>query len=104
MRASLRLIRQSISHLAPGPVNALAPGQALPELPAGTAYASVEGPRGEVGVLIVVEEGMRAKHVRVRGPSFANLSALPLLARGVSMDRLGTLLHSLDISMGEVER
>jgi NADH-quinone oxidoreductase subunit D len=104
MRASLRLIRQCISRLAPGLVNALALGQALPELPDGTAYASVEGPRGEVGVLIVAKEGMRPKHVRVRGPSFANLSALPLLSRGVSIDRLGTILDSLDISMGEVER
>jgi len=124
MHASLHLIRQIVPRLSPGPVNALSLDTAcLPELPEGLAYASVEGPRGELGTYLVsrrsvcmptsdnteasVRRSGRAMHlqrVHVRAPSFANLSALPYVARGYRVDQVNTLLDSLDISISEVER
>ena len=104
MRVSLGLVRQAMARLVSGPVNALSADRPLPTLPEKTAYASVEGPRGELGMLVVAENGTHLKHVHVRGPSFANLSALPFLSSGAHPDQLAPILDSLDISMGEVER
>jgi NADH-quinone oxidoreductase subunit D len=78
---------------------------ALPEaLPAGVAYASVEGPRGELGVLIATNRPDQPPHVYVRGPSFANLSALPYVAIGLPVDRLSAVVDSFDLSAGEAAR
>jgi NADH-quinone oxidoreductase subunit D len=124
MRASLHLIRQIVPRLSEGPVSALSfDAVDLPALPEGQVYASVEGSRGELGVYLVshrptytstygntdasAHRSSGATHLQrahVRAPSFANLSALPYVARGHRVDQVNTLLDSLDISMGEVER
>jgi NADH-quinone oxidoreductase subunit D len=108
MRASLSLARQALDRLpqdgAEGQVNAFTPGEVPAALPPGAAYAGVEGPRGEVGVYLVADGSPCLRRAHVRGPSFANLSALPLLARGLLADQVPAALDSLDISMGEVER
>jgi NADH-quinone oxidoreductase subunit D len=104
IRSSIDIIRQAQRHLEPGPVNALPAGDALPPLPTSMAYASVEGPRGELGVLAVAAGQPRLAHVYVRAPSFANLSALRFVTYGRNIERFAVVLDSLDISMGEVER
>jgi NADH-quinone oxidoreductase subunit D len=108
MEASLDLIRQAGDRLPQGgaarSVNALAPGQVFPILPPGAAYVGVEGARGELGVYLVSDGSPHLRRAHVRGPSFANLSALPLVTRGLLADRVPAALDSLDISMGEVER
>jgi NADH:ubiquinone oxidoreductase subunit D len=104
MRGSLRLIDQALSHLENGPFNVFAAEQMPPKLPPGTAYASVEGPRGELGVLLVSDGRTHLQRAHVRGPSFANLSALPFMFQGAQRHQVNIILDSLDISMGEVER
>jgi NADH-quinone oxidoreductase subunit D len=115
IRASMDLIGQALRDLPGGPVNAwavspLANPDEAPLLPTGTVYASVEGPRGELGVCLVVDGSGRLCHAHIRGPSLANLSALPLMCQrvanpgGMACDRVDQILDSLDISIGEVER
>ncbi len=107
MRASLDLLRQLQARLmktAGEPVNAFAPGEPPPVLPEGAIYASVEAPRGELGVYLVADGAPHLAHAFVRGPSLANLSALPLMARGAPVGQIALILKSLDVSMGEVER
>ena len=109
LTASLGLIRQVLSQLSSGPVNAfdLSPRtghSAFPPLPPGSVFAAVEGPRGELGVCLFSDGSGYPKHVYVRGPSFANLSALPLMAHGLSLAQLRTVLDSLDVSAAEAAR
>jgi NADH-quinone oxidoreductase subunit D len=104
MRASLEIIRQAASLLHPGAVNAFETADLPDALPAGTAYAAVEGPRGEWGILLVSEGRPHWQYAYIRGPSFANLSALPFLCRNMQPDHLTSILGSLDVSVGEVER
>jgi NADH-quinone oxidoreductase subunit D len=104
MHSSLQLIDQALLQLESGPFNAIEPDELPPLLPLGTTYASVEGPRGELGVLLASDKGTRSLRVHVRAPSFANLSALPFLVRGERPGNLGIALDSLDISMGEAAR
>jgi NADH-quinone oxidoreductase subunit D len=104
MQISLDLIRQIVRTLSGGPINVFEGGEALAPLPPGRAYASVESARGELGVYLVADGSTRLRHAYIRGPSFANLSALSLMIRDISVDQVRTVLDSLDISMGETER
>ncbi|MBN1933164.1 MAG: NADH-quinone oxidoreductase subunit C [Anaerolineae bacterium] len=107
MRASLDLIRQLEARLVETegqPVDAFAPGKLPPTLPEGAIYAGVEAPRGELGVYLIANGTCHLAHAFVRGPSLANLSALPLMARDVPLEQVVTILDSLDVSVGEAER
>ena len=102
--ASLRLIEQLLDRLPDGTINAFAPGSPPASLPEGRTYASVEGPRGEFGMLIGTDGSGTPSAAYIRGPSFANLSALPFIAAGLSREQAIVALDSLDVSIAEVER
>jgi NADH:ubiquinone oxidoreductase subunit D/Ni,Fe-hydrogenase III component G len=104
MSASLDMIRQMVHALFAGPINTFADDDTLPPLPSGSVYASVESARGELGVYLASDGSRYLHHAHVRGPSFANLSALPFMTRDIPIDQFTAVLDSLDISMGEVER
>jgi NADH:ubiquinone oxidoreductase subunit D/NADH:ubiquinone oxidoreductase subunit C len=103
-RSSLELVQQCLARLEKGPVDALEGTRRPDGVPHGMAYAAVEGPRGEVGVLVAANGSAYLDSVYVRGPSFANLSALPLMAPGTPLSLFRLLTDSLDLSAGEVER
>lgn len=101
MRESCRLIRQVWEELPQGPIAA--------ELrrikpPAGETYVSVENPRGELGFYVISDGGDVPLRVKIRAPSFSNLSILPEIARGVLLADLVAILGSLDIVLGEIDR
>ena len=109
IESSLDLIEAALSGLSNGPVNALAsdgaPGRVtLPKVPAGLACAAIESPRGELDVLLASDGSDRPRAVYIRGPSLANLSALPFMARNMPSDHVALALDSLDVSIAEAER
>jgi NADH-quinone oxidoreductase subunit D len=73
-------------------------------VPAGEAYVAVEAPRGEMGFYVVSDGSARPWRVHMRSPSFVNLQALPLMARGGLVADLVALIASLDPVLGEVDR
>lgn len=102
MREAVKIAGQCLKSLPEGPVRA-----ELPEVPAvprgGEAYASVEGPRGEIGFFLVAG-GERPLRCRVRAPSFFNLQALPEMVLGCPLSELAVILASADVALGEVDR
>ena len=104
MRHSLQLVEQALVRLAPGEVCALERDALPPCLPAGTAYGSVESPRGELGMYLVSDGTASLQRAYVRAPSLAHLSALPFVARNALPEQVAPILDSLDISIGEAER
>jgi NADH-quinone oxidoreductase subunit D len=73
--------------------------------PMGDFYFSGETPRGELGFFIRSDgKTDRPLRVKVRAPSFSNLSVLPLLAKGVLLADLIAIVGSIDIVLGEVDR
>ena len=110
IECSLELIQTVLSSLSEdGPTNALVSSGGpnripLPGLPAGLVCASVESPRGELDLLIVSDGSPSPRAVYVRGPSLANLSALPFLTRHSSPEQVALILDSLDVSIAEAER
>ncbi|HEY3376551.1 MAG TPA: NADH-quinone oxidoreductase subunit D [Armatimonadota bacterium] len=103
IRESIKIVRQCLARMAEG-------GEVLAKLPktlkppAGEAYARVEAPRGDFGVLVVSDGTTSPARVRFRSPSFANLSALDHMCRGHKLADVVAILGSIDIVLGEVDR
>jgi NADH-quinone oxidoreductase subunit C/D len=72
--------------------------------PAGEVYASVENPKGELGFYLVSDGGPQPYRCKIRGPSFSNISALRVMAPGSMFSDLVSMIGSIDITMGEVDR
>jgi NADH-quinone oxidoreductase subunit D len=127
MVESNKIIRQALDRLRPGPIKADAPKVVLPEreamkthmdalihhflivaegfnVPAGEVYHPIEGSKGELGVYIKSDGGPKPARVHVRGPSFVNLSALPLMCEGEMVADVVAVIGSIDIVLGEIDR
>jgi NADH-quinone oxidoreductase subunit D len=72
--------------------------------PVGEVYASVEASKGELGFYIVSDGSKHPFRFRIRTPSFANLSALPVMIEGGLIADVIATIGSLDIVLGEVDR
>jgi NADH-quinone oxidoreductase subunit B/C/D len=75
-----------------------------PRLPAGEAYAATEAPRGEQGYYLVSDGGCHAYRLRIRTPGFANIQALPLLAKGARLADFVAILASYDYILPDIDR
>jgi len=102
MRQSLRIIRQAVEGLPEGEYRAKAPRVIKP--PVGAAYGHVEGSKGDVGYYVVSDGSERPYRVKIRGPSFIHVAALPQMLVGGKVADLVAVLGSIDILLGEVDR
>ena len=72
--------------------------------PVGDTYAAVESPRGELGCYMVSDGSPKPYRCHFRAPSFANLQALPHIARNHLVADLVALIATMDPILGEVDR
>jgi NADH-quinone oxidoreductase subunit D len=72
--------------------------------PAGEVYFGHENPKGELGFYINSKGGGVPHRLKIRAPSFVNLSILPELLPGAMMSDVVAILGSLDFVMGECDR
>ena len=79
MRQSVRIMRQCVERLAPGPIFGKVGKVIKP--PAGEVYHSIEAPKGELGYYVVSDGTVNPYRVRVRPPSLINLQAFDKMAR-----------------------
>ncbi len=75
-----------------------------PQMPAGEVYFEAENPKGLLGFYIVSKGGGVPWRMKIRGPSFSNLSILPKLCVGNLVSDVVSILGSLDFVMGECDR
>ena len=127
MRESVNIIRQCLKDIPEGPINiddgkiVLAPKEKvmthMEELihqfmlvtqgqnaPAGEVYFGAENPKGELGFYIHSLGGGTPDRLKIRAPSFVNLSILSHLLPGHMMSDVVAILGSLDFVMGECDR
>jgi len=127
IRQSARIIRQVIDKLPEGPINVPDPKNfrsdkpevltKMEELihhfilhteginaPPGEIYFGAENPKGELGFYINSKGGGVPHRLKIRSPSFVNLSVLPELLKGHMMADVVAILGSLDFVMGECDR
>ncbi|MBW1802653.1 MAG: NADH dehydrogenase (quinone) subunit D [Deltaproteobacteria bacterium] len=127
MRQSLDLIKQGLNKLKPGPIYAdeakvipppkeqvmtdigalihhfkiVSEGFRVPE---GEVYVAIETPRGELGYYIVSDGSHKPYRVKIKTPSFINLEALEILAKGRFIADVVAIIGSMDIVLGEVDK
>jgi NADH-quinone oxidoreductase subunit D len=127
MRQSVRILNQAIAKLPDGPINVEDPKNFPPrktevltkmeelihhfivhtegvDAPAGEIYFGAENPKGELGFYINSRGGGTPHRLKIRAPSFVNLSVLPKLLPGHMMSDVVSILGSLDFVMGECDR
>ncbi len=124
---SYKIVRQALERLKPGPTKADAPKVVLPDrddmrkhmdslihhflivaegfnVPPGEVYHAIEASKGELGVYMKSNGGPKPERVHFRGPSFVNLSALPVMSEGEMIADVVAIIGSLDIVLGEIDR
>ena len=74
------------------------------KVPEGDAYVAVESPRGELGCYIVSDGSAKPYRMHVRGPSFCNLQALPVIMTDSPIADAVAAIASLDPVIGDVDR
>lgn len=128
MRQSVRIIKQAIAKFPSGPYYAteakkiFAPQKDKvltsmeeliqnfmivtegPQMPAGEVYFEAENPKGALGFYIVSKGGGVPWRMKIRAPSFCNLSILSKMCAGNLMSDVVAILGSLDFVMGECDR
>jgi NADH-quinone oxidoreductase subunit D len=127
MRQSVRILRQVIEKLPSGPINVVDWKNMPPpkshvmtkmeelihhfivvteglDAPPGEIYFAAENPKGELGFYIHSKGGGVPHRLKIRAPSFVNLSILPELLPGCSLSDVVAVLGSLDFVMGECDR
>lgn len=127
MRESVKIMRQCIEKMQPGPVSS-DDGKVVPpkraemkqtmealihhfklytegfKVPEGEVYAAVEAPKGEFGVYLKSDGTNRPYKCKIRAPGFLHLQAMDHLCKGHMLADVSAVLGSLDIVFGEVDR
>jgi len=127
IRQSVKIIRQVLQKMPSGPIAVNDPKNVDPpkttvltkmeelihhfilhtegvDAPAGEVYFGHENPKGELGFYIYSKGGGTPHRLKIRSPSFVNLSVLPRIMNGCMMSDVVAILGSLDFVMGECDR
>jgi len=103
MEQSLRIIEQACNQLPDGPIMAeKVPKRIKP--PVGEVYQAVETARGEFGMYIVSQGDVKPYRIKLRTPSFANMSIFPEMAQDNLVADLVANLGSIDVVIPEIDR
>jgi NADH-quinone oxidoreductase subunit D len=75
-----------------------------PQIPAGEVYFEAENPKGALGFYVISKGGGVPYRLKIRAPSFCNLSILEKMVPGHMLSDITVILGSLDFVMGECDR
>lgn len=127
MRQSVRIIKQCLEKMPKGPVKVddykvTPPPRAKMKtsmealihhfklytegyhVPKGETYTVVEAPKGEFGVYLVSDGSNRPYRCKIRPPSFAFMQAFDFMTKGHMLADVPSIIGSLDIVFGEIDR
>lgn len=127
MYESLKIIRQAIEKMPTGPIKILDHKITPPKradmklsmeslihhfklytegfsIPKGEFYGAVEAPKGEFGVYLYADGTNKPYRCRIKAPGFAHLQGLNFMSKGHMLADIVTIISSLDIVFGEVDR
>ena len=73
-------------------------------VPEGEAYAAVEAPKGEFGCYIVSDGGNKPFRLKIRAPGYVHISAMDEMTRGHMLADVVTIIGTMDVVFGEIDR
>ena len=127
IRQSLRIIRQCLDNMPPGPYKANHPLTTPPVrdrtmhdietliqhflnmswgpvVPPGECAVTIEATKGLNSYMLVSDGGTMSYRTRIRTPSFPHLQMIPLITRGLMVADLIAIVASIDFVMADVDR
>src|SRR5574337_1033683 len=127
IKQSMRIIKQALKGMPDGPFNVDIPQIVPPpkpevytnmenlihhfkyvshgfKVPRGEAYASIESPKGELGVYIVSDGTEKPFRLKLRVPSFMNLQTIKTMCVGGYLADVVAIVSSLDPVFGECDK
>jgi NADH-quinone oxidoreductase subunit D len=127
MRESVKIIKQCLAKMKPGPVKVQDRKFAPPtrgemkrsmealihhfklytegyHVPAGSTYSVVESPKGEFGVYLVADGTNKPYRCKIRSTGFAFLQATDFMSKRHLLADVCAIVGSMDIVFGEIDR
>jgi NADH-quinone oxidoreductase subunit D len=127
MRESLKIMRQCIEQMPDGPIKyqdhkVSPPSRAELKrsmealihhfklytegfhVPEGESYAAVEAPKGEFGVYLVADGTNRPYRCKIRATSYPHLAAIEKMSKGHMLADIPSIVGSIDLVFGEIDR
>ena len=104
VRQAIDIVRQAIDRYSTASGSYGEPIKLMEKMPKGEVYLETEAPRGQMGFYLVSDGSSIPWRVRARSSCFCNLSIVPELCQGVLLADVPSIVGSLDIVMGEIDR
>ena len=101
---SIRLVRQAIERYRTAEGEARVAYKMNTKLPKDEVYLETEAPRGQMGFYVVGNGTAEPLRVRAKSSCFCNLSVTSMLCEGVPLADVPSVVGSLDVVMGEIDR
>ena len=101
---SIEIIRQALDRYPSSKGEYRLPFKMNQKLPADEVYLETECPKGSMGFYIVGDGDAEPFRVRAKSSCFCNLSVTGPLCQGVLIADIPSIVGSLDIVMGEIDR
>ena len=73
-------------------------------VPPGEAYAAVEHPKGEFGIYAISDGANKPYRLKIRAPGYVHLSAMDEIAKGHMIADAVTIIGTMDVVFGEIDR
>lgn len=102
MRESARIVEQALEGLPEGSHLGQVPKRL--NLPKGEIYSRAENPLGELGYYLVSDGEARPYRMKIRTPSFSNISVVPHMLRGAFVPDMIAILGSMFFVVGDIDR
>jgi NADH-quinone oxidoreductase subunit D len=99
---SAKIVEQAIEGIPPGPITGKVPRVIQP--PPGEAYVRCENPLGELGFYLISDGDRRPYRLKIRTPSFSNISALPYVLKDTLVADMIAILGSFFFVLGDIDR
>jgi NADH-quinone oxidoreductase subunit D len=102
MRESARIVEQALDGLPEGSHLGEVPKKLT--IPEGEVWSRAENPLGELGYYLVSNGDAKPYRLKIRTPSFSNVSVVPHMLRGAYVPDMIAILGSMFFVVGDIDR
>lgn len=99
---SAKIVEQAIEGMPAGPIVGKVPR--VVQAPKGETYVRTENSLGELGMYLISDGDRRPYRLKIRTPSYNNVSALPHVLRGTFVSDMIAILGSFFFVLGDIDR
>ncbi|HEX2049792.1 MAG TPA: NADH-quinone oxidoreductase subunit D [Actinomycetota bacterium] len=99
---SARIVEQAIEGIPSGPIMGKVPR--VIQAPKGEVYVRTENSLGELGMYLVSDGDRRPYRLKIRTPSYSNVSAVPYVLKDTFVSDMIAILGSFFFVLGDIDR